>query len=319
MPRLLSARALSRCLSRRTLGGAVALAIAGLLLASLSASPAAAQPKPVVLIRTDPTSPGASTTPRVFGRVEGQVVTLATGPALVVRQSVLSGPEVVIYADPGCSGEVLAAGSPEELENIGIEVTVAAGSTTELYARQIEGGEGSSCSAGISYRQADGSQGEPGEPADPPGEPADPPEEPGQPGAGGPSGGSDPAPPPAAGGGLAPPAPGSSAPTSQSSTPTPAQGARDSQPPLTRITFGPGVKTRKRSVVFRFADISDDPPGTAFFCRLDRRRWHRCRAPWRLSHLSLRVHFVRVRAVDAAGNVEPVAAKRRFKVVGRRR
>lgn len=90
----------------------------------------------------------------------------------------------------------------------------------------------------------------------------------------------------------------------------------DSEPPLTRITFGPGVKTRKRAPVFRFADVTDDPPGTNFSCRLNKQRWQPCQSPWRASHLRPgRPYTLAVRATDVAGNVEAAAVKRRFKVI----
>jgi len=91
----------------------------------------------------------------------------------------------------------------------------------------------------------------------------------------------------------------------------------DSTPPHTKITMGPGVKTRHRKVVFRFADITDDPPGTTFLCRLDRKKWRSCHSPFKLRHLGRRRHVLRVRGVDVAGNAEAEAAKRRFKVVRR--
>jgi hypothetical protein len=100
-------------------------------------------------------------------------------------------------------------------------------------------------------------------------------------------------------------------------SPEPAVYTEDSLPPLTRITFGPGVKTRKRAPIFRFADITGDPPGTTFLCKLDRRPWQACQTPWRLSRLRPKSHVVQVRAIDAAGNQETGAAKRRFKVVAR--
>jgi hypothetical protein len=99
-------------------------------------------------------------------------------------------------------------------------------------------------------------------------------------------------------------------------SPEPAVYSEDSLPPLTRITFGPGVKTRKRAPIFRFADVTGDPPGTTFLCKLDRRPWQACQTPWRLSRLRPRSHVVQVRAIDAAGNQEIGAAKRRFKVIG---
>jgi hypothetical protein len=89
----------------------------------------------------------------------------------------------------------------------------------------------------------------------------------------------------------------------------------DSTAPRTRVTMGPGMKTRKRKVVFRFADVFEDPPGTSFFCKLDKAGWKRCASPLRLKHLRLTRHVVRVRAVDLAGNAEKIGAKRIFTVV----
>jgi hypothetical protein len=91
----------------------------------------------------------------------------------------------------------------------------------------------------------------------------------------------------------------------------------DSTPPLTRITFGPGVKTRKRVAIFRFADITDDPPGTTFLCKFDRRPWKACQAPLKLPRLRPKAHTLRVKAIDAAGNEEVGGASRRFKVIRR--
>jgi hypothetical protein len=93
----------------------------------------------------------------------------------------------------------------------------------------------------------------------------------------------------------------------------------DSTPPDTRITFGPGVKTRKRIAVFRFTDISEDPPGTIFLCKLDRAPWKVCQAPLRLPRLQSKAHTLQVKARDAAGNEEAAAKSWRFKVVHARR
>jgi hypothetical protein len=98
----------------------------------------------------------------------------------------------------------------------------------------------------------------------------------------------------------------------------PASYVEDSTPPKTKITMGPGFKTRHGKVVFRFADITDDPPGTTFLCKFDRRKWRRCYSPFKVKHLHRmrrRGHLFRVRAIDVAGNAEAKAAKRRFKVV----
>jgi hypothetical protein len=89
----------------------------------------------------------------------------------------------------------------------------------------------------------------------------------------------------------------------------------DSTAPLTRITLGPAAKTRNRSPVFRFTDSAGEVTGTQFFCKVDRQKWKPCRTPLKLRKLKLRGHLLRVKATDAAGNVETAGAKRRFKVI----
>lgn len=97
----------------------------------------------------------------------------------------------------------------------------------------------------------------------------------------------------------------------------PAIYVEDSTPPRTRITAGPGVKTQRRKVLFRFADVTEDL-SAHFVCRLDRRRWGDCSSPLQLRHLGYRRHLLRVKAIDAAGNQEKTGTKRSFRVVGRR-
>jgi hypothetical protein len=89
----------------------------------------------------------------------------------------------------------------------------------------------------------------------------------------------------------------------------------DSTAPRTRVTMGPGVKTRKRKVAFRFADVTEDPPGTRFFCKVDKAKWKPCSSPLRLKRLRLSRYVVRFRAVDLAGNAEKIGAKRIFTVI----
>lgn len=89
----------------------------------------------------------------------------------------------------------------------------------------------------------------------------------------------------------------------------------DSTAPVTRVTMGPGVKTRKRKAVFRFADVAEDPPGTSYFCKVDKKKWKPCASPLHLNHLRPSRYVVRIRAVDLAGNAEKTGAKRIFKVV----
>jgi hypothetical protein len=89
----------------------------------------------------------------------------------------------------------------------------------------------------------------------------------------------------------------------------------DSTAPRTRITMGPGVKTRKHKAVFRFQDITEDPPGTTFACKVDKAKWKPCRSPFDVKHLKPRHYVVAIRATDLAGNVERKPVKRRFIVV----
>jgi hypothetical protein len=94
----------------------------------------------------------------------------------------------------------------------------------------------------------------------------------------------------------------------------------DSTAPRTLITMGPGVKTRKRKAVFRFKDVTEDPPGTTFVCKVDKKSWKGCASPFHLKHLKYGHHVVKIRATDLAGNRERKPVKRRFIVVrsGRR-
>lgn len=101
----------------------------------------------------------------------------------------------------------------------------------------------------------------------------------------------------------------------QSACSPPATYIEDSTPPRTRITMGPGAKTRHRKVTFRFADSGGDPIGTSFACKIDHQKWRSCRSPFKLRHLSYKRHVLRVRGADPIGNVEAKAAKRSFKVV----
>jgi hypothetical protein len=91
--------------------------------------------------------------------------------------------------------------------------------------------------------------------------------------------------------------------------------SEDSTAPRTRFTMGPGIKTRRRKAIFRFKDITEDPPGTSFRCKVDKAKWKPCASPFHLKHLKLGHHTVKVRATDTAGNVERKPAKRLFIVV----
>jgi hypothetical protein len=193
---------------------------------------------------------------------------------------------IKIYTTSNCSGEPVATGSGEELATSGIQVSVAEGSITAFRATAEAAGIVSACSNSVSYKQ---------ENQTPPPPPPPPPEEEGETGGtddGGKTGGKK--------GG---------------------KGSRDGVEyvtPETQITFGPSFKTRKRRLVFRFTDATEQP-GSSFYCRLDRRRWQGCSSPKLLKGLRLGRHVFRVKARNALGTWDPNPTKRAFRVVGARR
>lgn len=194
-----------------------------------------------------------------------------------------SGSLIKVYPTSNCSGETVAAGTAEELEAGGIAVRVESGTSKSFWATAEAEGFTSLCSNPISYTQMD--------------------PEPEQPAGEGGSGGGD--------------APGST-PSAGVGGNRPAKG-HDGVPyvkPLTKITFGPAAKTRKRRPVFRFADVTGQP-GSRFRCRVDRGRWKGCGSPVKLKRLSLGKHVFRVKAVNAVGVWSERAASRGFKVVAK--
>lgn len=192
---------------------------------------------------------------------------------------------IKLYATFDCSGEPVAQGAEETLAGAGLAVTVAEGSTTSFRATAESGGLVSPCSAAISYKQET-----PAPPPPPPGE-----EETGS------------------GGGGGTPGTGSGGASGGTSEKTHGGGIAYVAPE-TLITFGPASKTRKRKVVFRFADGTGQP-GTGFSCKIDRQRWKACSSPKRVTKLALGRHVFAVKAVNAVGTWDAQPAKRAFKVV----
>ena len=87
----------------------------------------------------------------------------------------------------------------------------------------------------------------------------------------------------------------------------------DTDPPETTITKGAPDKTDESKVKFKFRS---DEAGSTFQCKIDRKPWKTCASPKTVKRLDEGRHKFKVRAVDAAGNVDPTAAKDKFKVVG---
>jgi hypothetical protein len=100
------------------------------------------------------------------------------------------------------------------------------------------------------------------------------------------------------------------------------RGTADRRAPNTRITKHPRKRVRRKSdrvrAAFRF--VATERRST-FQCKLDRKRWRRCRAPYRAALRATRKpksHIFRVRATDRAGNTDPSPARFRWKVKRRR-
>ncbi len=87
----------------------------------------------------------------------------------------------------------------------------------------------------------------------------------------------------------------------------------DTTAPQTKITKGARNKTDKTKLKFRF---TSSEPGSTFECRVDKKAFRPCGSAKKVRRLDAGKHKFRVRAIDAAGNVDPSAAKDKFKVVG---
>lgn len=91
-----------------------------------------------------------------------------------------------------------------------------------------------------------------------------------------------------------------------------AAGAPPSSAPQTRIVSFTRKRPRGGDVRFEFRS---NEPGATFQCRLDGGRFKPCKSPKRYAGLAPGKHVFEVRAVDAAGAVDPKPAKKKFDVV----
>jgi len=82
--------------------------------------------------------------------------------------------------------------------------------------------------------------------------------------------------------------------------------------PQTQLRRKPPKRTTDRTPSFRFT--AGDASAT-FQCRLDRKRFRRCRSPFTSRRLSFGPHRFQVRAVDSDGEIDPSPASYRFRVV----
>jgi hypothetical protein len=83
----------------------------------------------------------------------------------------------------------------------------------------------------------------------------------------------------------------------------------DTVAPDTTFTRTPGKTVFSRRVRFKF---TSNEAGVTFECKRDTKAFKPCTSPYRF-RVKLGKHVLRVRAVDAAGNVDPTPARYRFK------
>ena len=91
----------------------------------------------------------------------------------------------------------------------------------------------------------------------------------------------------------------------------PADGS-DSQAPDTTITGGPKAKSKKKTATFTFTG-TDARAVASFECKLDGGSFQPCTSPKSVK-VKKGTHTFQVRAIDAAGNVDPSAATQSWKV-----
>jgi hypothetical protein len=103
----------------------------------------------------------------------------------------------------------------------------------------------------------------------------------------------------------------------QNADPTPATRTVtvDTTAPQTTIGSGPSGPTRDATPTFAF---TAGEPGSTFQCRVDAGAWIACASPRTIAKLADGAHAFRVRAKDAAGNVDSTPAQRLIKVDTRR-
>lgn len=91
-------------------------------------------------------------------------------------------------------------------------------------------------------------------------------------------------------------------------TPTPPP---DETPPDTRIVAAPRIVAKQRRATFHFVSTE---VGSTFQCKRDGGVWNNCTSPRVYRRLPNGAHVFRVRAIDAAGNVDPTPAQRRWRI-----
>jgi hypothetical protein len=93
--------------------------------------------------------------------------------------------------------------------------------------------------------------------------------------------------------------------------PSPPSTTLDTTPPDTPITSGPPASGKSNTATFTFESTE---PGSTFECSLDGGPFGACSSPYTTGQLAVGRHVLEVRAIDAAGNVDPTPSVYVFEV-----
>jgi hypothetical protein len=82
----------------------------------------------------------------------------------------------------------------------------------------------------------------------------------------------------------------------------------ENTPPNTKLK---SAKVKKRKATFRF---SSNEAGSTFLCKLDKKKFAKCRSPRTYKNLKPGKHKFQVKARDKEGNVDPSPVVKKFKI-----
>lgn len=102
------------------------------------------------------------------------------------------------------------------------------------------------------------------------------------------------------------------APSPRGNATPPTEKECDTDAPQTKIKKRPKNRSDDDSPTFKF---KSDEPGSTFRCKLDKKKFKKCRSPKTYHGLDAGSHSFKVKSTDAAGNIDKTPAKDTFKVL----
>ncbi|MEK6251203.1 MAG: hypothetical protein AABM43_04530 [Actinomycetota bacterium] len=105
---------------------------------------------------------------------------------------------------------------------------------------------------------------------------------------------------------------GTPSPRNNASAPTEKACGGSSGGPNTKIKKRPRNRSHDTTPTYRFKATE---AGSTFKCKIDHKKFHKCKSPKTYHGLDRGKHTFKVEAIDAAGNVDPTPAKDKFKIL----